>query len=72
MIVVVGVPDLDRGGSFADAIPLAVLKREQDRIAAALDQVTRRLDAHHGQYIDARNHLDDALALLENCADVYA
>ncbi len=57
---------------YADAIPLAVLKREQDRITAALDQVTRRLDAHHGEYTDARNHLDDALALLENCADIYA
>lgn len=50
---------------YADAIPLAVLKREQDRIAGELDQVTRRLDAHHGEYTDARAHLDDALNLLE-------
>ena len=28
---------------YADAIPLAVLKREQDRILGELDQVTRRL-----------------------------
>lgn len=34
---------------YADAIPLAVLKREQDRIAGELDQVNRRLDAHHGE-----------------------
>lgn len=32
----------------------------------------RRLDAHHGEYIDARAHLDDALNLLENCADIYS
>ena len=57
---------------YADAIPLAVLKREQDRIAGELDQVNRRLDAHHGEYTDARAHLDDALNLLENCADIYA
>ena len=48
---------------YADAVPLSVLKREQDRIAAELDQVTRR--------IDARAHLDDALGLLANCADIY-
>ncbi len=56
---------------YADAIPLAVLKREQDRILAELDQVTRRIDAHFGDYADARNHLDDALGLLGDCADIY-
>ena len=57
---------------YADAIPLSVLKREQDRIVAELDQVTRRIDAHFGDYADARAHLDDALGLLANCADIYA
>lgn len=56
----------------ADAIPLAVLKREQDRILGEFDQVNRRLDAHHGEYTDARAHLKDALGLLGNCADLYA
>ena len=55
----------------ADAIPLSVLKREQDRIVAELDQVTCRIDAHFGDYADARAHLDDALGLLANCADIY-
>ncbi|CEP27230.1 Recombinase [Propionibacterium freudenreichii subsp. freudenreichii] len=57
---------------YADAIPLAVLKREQDRISGELDLVNRRLDAHHGEYTDARAHLDDALNLLTHCADIYA
>ncbi|MEJ1092582.1 recombinase family protein [Microbacterium istanbulense] len=57
---------------YADAIPLALLKREQDRILGELDQVTRRIDAHHGEYADARAHLEDALNLLANCADIYA
>ncbi len=57
---------------YADAIPLSVLKREQDRILGELDQVNRRLDAHHSEYTDARAHLDDALSLLANCADIYA
>ncbi len=56
---------------YADAIPLTVLKREQDRILAELDKVTRRIDAHFGDYADARAHLDDALGLLANCADIY-
>lgn len=56
---------------YADAIPLSVLKREQDRILAELDQVTRRIDAHFGDYAEARAHLDDALGLLGDCADIY-
>ena len=36
-----------------------------------LNQVTRRIDAHHGDYADARAHLGDALGLLANCADIY-
>lgn len=47
-----------------------MLKREQDRIVAELDQVTRRIDAHFGDYADARAHFDDALGLLANCADI--
>lgn len=57
---------------YADAIPLTVLKLEQDRITAELDKVTRRIDAHYGDYADARAHLDDALGLLANCADIYS
>ena len=34
-----------------------MLKREQDRIVAELDKVTRRIDAHFGDYADARAHL---------------
>ena len=56
---------------YAHAIPLSVLKREQDRTTGELDKVTRRIDAHYGDYADARAHLDDALGLLANCADIY-
>ena len=48
-----------------------MLQREQDRIVAELDQVTRRIDAHFGDYAEARAHLDDALGLLGDCADIY-
>ena len=57
---------------YADAIPLALLKREQDRILGELDHINRRIDAHHGEYSDARAHLEDALDLLSNCGSIYA
>ena len=57
---------------YTDAIPLAVLKRERNQISGELDLVNRRLDTHHGEYADARAHLDDALGLPSNCADIYA
>ena len=34
--------------------------------------MTRRIDAHFGDYADARARLHDALGLPANCADVYA
>ena len=57
---------------YADAIPLSVLKREQDRISAELEHISRRLESHHGQYTEAKLHLEDALNFLENCADIYS
>ncbi len=47
------------------------LEQEHDRILAELDTINCRIDPHHGDYADARAHLDVALNLLANCADVY-
>ena len=49
---------------YAGAIPLDLLKREQDRITASLETIEHRISAHHGHYADARANLDDALASL--------
>ena len=57
---------------YAGAIPLDLLKKEQDRITAYLETITNRIDAHHDEYADARNNLDDSLNLLEQAADIYA
>lgn len=59
-------------GHYAGAVPLNVLKSEQDRISTELDQITHQLDAQHRDYADARKHLDEALDLLENCAAIYS
>ncbi len=57
---------------YAGAIPLDLLKKEQDRITACLDTIKNRIDAHHDEFADARNNLDDSLNLLEQAADIYA
>lgn len=57
---------------YAGAIPLDLLKKEQDRITAGLETIKNRIDAHHDEYATARNNLDDSLNLLEHAADIYA
>ena len=57
---------------YAGAIPLDLLKREQDRITASLETIDFRVRAHNGEYADARANLDDSLLLLANIADIYA
>ena len=56
---------------YAGAIPLDLLKREQDRITASLETIEHRITAHHGHYAAARENLDDSLKLLSNAADIY-
>ena len=57
---------------YAGAIPLDLLKKEQDRITASLETIAHRIAAHHGHYAEARANLDDSLELLSNVADIYA
>lgn len=56
---------------YAGAIPLDLLKKEQDRISASLETIEYRITAHHGHYAAARENLDDSLKLLSNAADIY-
>ncbi|MGB3015701.1 MAG: hypothetical protein WBB41_13840, partial [Candidatus Nanopelagicales bacterium] len=56
---------------YAGAIPLDLLKKEQDRITASLETIEHRITAHHGHYAAARENLDDSLKLLSNAADIY-
>ncbi|SBN95856.1 Cassette chromosome recombinase B [Propionibacterium freudenreichii] len=57
---------------YAGAIPLDLLKREQDRINASLETIEFRIQAHNGEYAEARANLDDSLVLMSNMADIYA
>src|SRR5699024_9390573 len=56
---------------YADAIPLDLLKNEQDRIRASLDQITTRLDNLTDTYADARTGLDQLTELLVDLDDLY-
>ncbi len=57
---------------YAGALPLDLLKEEQDRLARQLDLVTARLDALDSTYEEARTHLHECLALAGDCQTVYA
>ena len=57
---------------YADAIPLDLLKTEQDRIRASLQAITGRLDALETTYDKAKVGLDAILGLLTDIGDVYA
>ncbi|WP_180951750.1 helix-turn-helix domain-containing protein [Brevibacterium ravenspurgense] len=57
---------------YADAIPLDLLKSEQDRIRASLDQITTRLDNLADTYAEARAGLDHLTDLLVDLNDLYS
>ncbi len=56
---------------YAGALPLDVLKEEQDRLARQLDLVTTRLDTLDTTYEEARTHLQECLALAGDCQTIY-
>ncbi len=56
---------------YADAIPVDLLKTEQDRIHNALTAIQTRLDSLHTRYADARVGLDEMLGFLTDLHDLY-
>lgn len=57
---------------FAGALPLDVLSRHQNRIAAELDQLQRRIEAEEIDYREAKDYLADTVDLFTNCYSIYA
>lgn len=57
---------------YAGALPLDLLKEEQDRLAHQLDLVTARLEALDTTYEEARTHLQECLGLAGDCHSVSA
>ncbi len=56
---------------YAGAVPIGLLKQEQDRIAAQIGDIQHRIEAHHDEYASARANLDDSLGLLANIVSIY-
>lgn len=56
---------------YADAIPLELLKSEQDRISRTLADIEREQTALASDITEARANLDKILDLLEGCEDLY-
>ena len=50
---------------------VVLLKIEQDRISAGLENIENRIAAHHDEYASARANVDDSLGLLANVAGIY-
>lgn len=57
---------------YADAIPLDLLKTEQDRIRTSLDAITNRLDSLATTYHNANEGLDQIVGVLTDLGDLYS
>ncbi len=55
----------------AGAVPLDLLKKEQDRISRRLAFLDSRIDAGQVEYDRAKAHLEDCLALAGNAHAIY-
>ena len=56
---------------YAGAVPLDLLKTEQDRISKRLVFLEAQIEAGATEYEHAQAHLDDCLALAKDCHAIY-
>ncbi len=56
---------------YADAVPLSLLKEEQDRIGKSLAGITSQMVAYESEATVVTSKLDDALLLLDDCGKIY-
>ncbi len=56
----------------ADAIPMNLMKKEQARLVAELDQISSRLEQNHSEYAAITDTLDKSLEVLDDIAGLYA
>ena len=56
---------------YAGAVPLELLKEEQDRLGRELAGIQRQLDAYQADATLVRAHVEQALDLLEDCYRLY-
>ena len=56
---------------YEGAVPLELLKEEQTQLTAELDHIERQLAAYKADAAEVRQHLTQALDLLEDCHRLY-
>ena len=56
---------------YEGAVPLDLLKEEQAKLSTELDQIERQLAAYQADAAEVRQHLTQALDLLEDCYRLY-
>lgn len=56
---------------YAGAVPLDLLKTEQDRISKRIAFLEAQIEAGATEYEQAQAHLDDCLALAKDCHAIY-
>lgn len=56
---------------YAGAVPLDLLKQEQDRITALIEGIDGRLEAETGDFEKVLANLDRAVALIRDCHGAY-
>ena len=57
---------------YEGAIPLELLKEEQAKLTSELNQIERQLTAYKADAAEVRQHLTQALDLLEDCHRLYS
>ncbi|WP_430793382.1 recombinase family protein [Actinomyces oris] len=57
---------------YAGAIPLDLLKKEQDQLTSGILAIQRELDGYTADAALVEQHLTQALDLLEDCSQLYA
>ena len=56
---------------YEGAVPLELLKEEQTQLTSELDHIERQLAAYQADITEVRQHLTQALDLLEDCHRLY-
>lgn len=56
---------------YADAIPLHLMKEEQERINRSLSAIESQIKVYQGEYNEAVKNLDGVFELLEDCGRMY-
>ena len=56
---------------YADAVPLDLLKEEQERIGRALKNINSTMEAYQAEYVDIAKNFNDVFELLDDCGRAY-